>query len=244
MSRAVRAVASLMLIAACSSSATTIDPAHLQGYWVLESFEVDGVANVVELGVNTARIPWVVMIGDVLEGSGGCNDFTGFESPPYWVEGARLLFGDIMFTAALCIRDGSESVMAAELAMLDALWRSPEGVVVESGDAEMVWVAGDTRLVFSKSDGPPSPPPLPPETGIGRLDCLPGVMIRQSIPDFGSDGEQILRAVPEVATVVSQPPDWWWGYDSNARVIAAVAKGDIVPIVYELFTCANAPPDE
>jgi heat shock protein HslJ len=154
-SRAVRAVASLLLIAACSSSATTIDPAHLQGYWVLESFEVDGVANVVELGVNTARTPWVVMIGDVLEGSGGCNGFTGFESPPYWVEGARLLFGDIMFTAALCVRDGSESVMAAELAMLEALWQSPDGVFVELGDAEMVWDTGDARLRFSRADAPP-----------------------------------------------------------------------------------------
>jgi heat shock protein HslJ len=237
MSRAVRAVASLLLVGACSSAA--IDPAELQGYWVLESFEVDGVASVVEVGVNTARTPWVVMIGDVLEGAGGCNHFTGYESPPYRVEGARLLFGDIMFTAALCVRDGSESVMAAELAMLEALWQSPDGVVVELGDAEMVWVAGDTRLVFSKSDGAPSPPPLPPETGIGRLDCLPGVMIRQSIPDFGSDGEQILQAVPEVATVVPQPPEWWWGYDSNSRVIAAVAKGDIEPVIYELFTCTD-----
>ncbi|HAX81394.1 MAG TPA: hypothetical protein DCY40_02360 [Actinobacteria bacterium] len=150
-----RAIAWLTLAVAACASSGVLDPSDLEGYWVLESFEVDGVANVVELGVNTARTPWVVMIGDALEGSGGCNDFTGFESPPYSVEGARLRFGDIMFTAALCVRDGSESVMAAELAMLEALWQSPDGVVVELGDAEMVWDTGDARLRFSRADAPP-----------------------------------------------------------------------------------------
>ena len=45
--------------------------------------------------------------------------------------------------------------MAAELAMQEALWSSPEGFVVVVDDLEMVWDTGDTRLVFSKADAPP-----------------------------------------------------------------------------------------
>ena len=149
-----RAIAWLTLAVAACASSGVLDPSDLEGYWVLESFEVAGVDHTVEVPVNTVRIPWI-SLGDALEGNGGCNDFTGYQQPPYQLDGGRLIPGEILFSAVACLYAGSESVMAAEFAMQEALWSSPEGIVVAVEDSEMVWDTGDSRLVFSKSDGPP-----------------------------------------------------------------------------------------
>jgi hypothetical protein len=149
-----RAIAWLTLAVAACASSGVLDPSDLEGYWVLESFEVEGVDHTVEVLVNTVRIPWI-FIGDALEGNGGCNDFNGYQQPPYQVEGDRLIPGEILFELAACLYAGSESVMAADFAMQEALWSSPEGFVVVVDDLEMVWDTGDTRLVFSKADAPP-----------------------------------------------------------------------------------------
>jgi hypothetical protein len=213
----------------------------LQGFWVLESLEVAGVEIQVEVGVNAARTPWVE-IGDLLSGSLGCNDFREFSDAPYVVSDGVLIPGEMMFTAMLCSApDGTGDVMMIERMLQGAMSRSRAGFQVKVVSSGMAWVEGDTRLVFSRVTGPPSGPPIPPEPGLGRLDCLPGVMVRESLPDTG-DGEQILRAaVPNVVTVQTDPPGWfWWGYDASGAVVAAVAKGDIVPVIYELFTCTGA----
>jgi hypothetical protein len=235
-------MAGLTLMAAGCAQGTYPTTEDIQGFWVLESVEVGSVVTSFEIGINTYRTPWVE-IGSLLTGSGGCNDFNEWEGDPFTFSDGVLIPGEILFTAVLCsYPDGTEAATTAEAALQQALWWSPEGFRVELKPPGMVWIAGDTRLLFSAAQGPPPGPPMPPETGIGRLDCLPGVMVRESLPDTGWDGEQILRAaVPNVVTVQTDPPGWfWWGYEASGAVVAAVAKGDIVPVIYELFTCTEA----
>jgi hypothetical protein len=240
-----------MLLGGCSGSSsigdaelpalTGLEQSDLTGYWKLETIEVDGVVTPVEIGVNTARPAWI-LIGDGIEGSGGCNGFNSLDREPWTLRNGTLYPGDVMFTAALCVVEGeSDAVMATETVVKLFLWGAREngfGVAITS-DGTMRWSLGTTGLLFVPVDGPVHGPPPPPETGIGRLECSPGVMIRDRVSDTGVDGEVILRsAVPEVVVVNEDPVGWfWWGYDSSGTVIAAVAKGDIVPVVYELFTC-------
>ena len=231
-----------VLLGGCSGGAV-LEQSDLAGYWRLDTIEVDGEASEVEIGVNTVRPAWVLIDGH-LEGSAGCNDFHGFDAAPWRLHLGRLVPGEILFTAMLCSLDGNtDAAMTTEVVIQSFLWGAREDGfdVAVTAEGLMTWNLGATTLTFSPADGPVHGPPPPPETGIGRLECSPGMLVRDRVPDTGINGEQILReSVPAVVAVESDPVDWfWWGYDSSGTVIAAVAKGDIVPVVYELFTCKD-----
>src|SRR5262245_33703770 len=109
----------IIAVSGCSvgqSSSSDLDRSELQGYWVLEAIEEDGVRSDVEVGVNTARPAWI-HFNEVIEGTSGCNDFRN--STERWrFEDGRLWPGEVIFTAALCGADGDyESQMVTELAM-------------------------------------------------------------------------------------------------------------------------------
>jgi hypothetical protein len=228
-----------LLLSACSGG---IDESHLSGYWRLDVIAVDGVATPVEPGVNTRGPAWI-LIGDIVEGSAGCNDFRNTIDRPWSLESGRMLPGEVMFTAMACGYGGrTEPLEATERILQSFLWGAADaGFAVSVNGDSMVWSLGATRLQFSRTDGPVYLPPPPPETGIGPLECSPGILIREQVPDTGIDGEQILRsAVPEVVEVFTTQEDWsWYGRETAGAVIAAVYRNDIVPVTFTLFTCAN-----
>ena len=121
----------------------------IEGVWVLESFEVDGIDQVVEVGVNTASMPWIEITTSALGGSGGCNSF----GRSYTLSGGLLVPGEGYTTAVGCV--GSRDVMAAENAFFGLLSSSEGGVRVVAADGVMEWSAGDTRLVFSSVEALP-----------------------------------------------------------------------------------------
>jgi hypothetical protein len=87
-------------------------------------------------------------------------------------------------------------------------------------------------------------PMVPPTEGtFGELDCAPGTVSRIDVPGNGVDPEDLARgAEPGVVRVESDPPSFWWGYDSDGVVIAAVALNDITPATYTVFTCSPQAP--
>ncbi len=229
-----------LFAAACSRDATaTLDRRSLEGDWILDAIEVNGVPYDMIVGVTTAGVPWLE-IGDRISGSLGCNHFQG-ES--IVVAHGQLIIGEVVQTAQLCGPYGTD-VMAVENIITGVLTRSPsEGVavtVVGSGaDRVMTWTEGATRLVYVIGM-PPVPPPPPPPTAVGSLNCAPGTVTETRIGDVGVEPAQILRdLVPGVAEVTPGDPLWWWGRDTAGTVIAAIAQGDIEPVQYQVFSCAR-----
>ncbi len=217
------------------------DPASVTGMWWLDSLEVGGIDQPIEVGVNTSVQPWVE-ITDRLSGSLGCNDFW---SDGFTLDDWLLVPGEVVQTAALCGGPEGTDVMSMERIM-SGLFSRPPGIEVEyhdngkSGDAEMIWINGATRLSFIRSYTGPTPTTSPPPSSWGRLDCSPGTVIEVRLGDMGVEPEQILLdAEPEVVRVEAGEPLWWWGLDASGRVVAALAEGDITPVQYQLLTCTG-----
>lgn len=227
-------VAVAILAAGCSGE-TTPDPggaASIEGVWVLESFTIDGIESAVEPSVNVPSTPWIE-IGTVLSGSTGCNDFGGSPDAYSFTDGV-LIPGEIDAQA-----EGCDS--AAEDAFVGVLWGYPDGIEVAITDGGMVWTAGAVQLSFHAADAPPLPPTQALRTAFDRLDCSPGVVAQDDVLDTGQDPEQLVRgASPDVVRVESEPPSFWWGYDQDDQVVAAAALGDIEPVPYSIYTCADA----
>ena len=114
----------------------------IEGFWVLESFNVSGAETAVEPGVNTVTMPWIE-IGTALIGNTGCNGFRGSPSAYSFTDGV-LMPGEVIVQAVGCDSP-------VEDAFIGILWDSPDGIEVEFSARGMVWVAGDTRLVFASS---------------------------------------------------------------------------------------------
>ncbi len=215
--------------------------ARVQGFWILDHFTVAGEQHPVEVGVNTAKQPWLE-IGEAIGGNAGCNTFgasiewtaSGFVA----LEVAREMQG--------CWLEGAD-LMAAENTLVESL-QQVKNVEVLSFDDPMVWRVGTNEFIFYRIDGPPVPPTTLPPREIGKLDCSPGYVIEESIEDSARDTEQILRdEVPEVVRTEQDlefappaPDGWFWlGYDADDNLIAFIARGDIEPPRYQLWTCSD-----
>jgi len=70
--RTIVVTAVLALLGGCSSTTESID-----GDWTFAEFTVDGVTQDVVVGTNTADQPWIVLDAGTMQGSSGCNQFTG-----------------------------------------------------------------------------------------------------------------------------------------------------------------------
>ena len=239
-----RLALAILLLAGCTAAGP--DDAAIRGTWLLTSFSVGGATEQVESGTNTADQPWIE-IGDTLMGNAGCNAFQNTSEHPYSYEEGILFGGEGFQTAAGCIGNAGEDLMKVERLLLDTLWGSPVGVRVEITDDLMTWRAGNTELFFEPASAPPRPTTSPPPSSLRRLDCSPGVVSEERVTDDERDIEQILlEKVPQVVRTeedidfAPQAPDGWfyWGYDAAGEVIAFIARGDVEPPEYQVFTCS------
>lgn len=206
----------------------------IEGFWVLESFTVSGVETAVDPGVNTVKVPWIE-IGTALGGNAGCNSFHGSPNAYSFTDGV-LLPGEIAVRAVGCNSPVEE-------AFIGMLWDYPDGIAVEFTGEGMVWLAGDTRLMFASAHALEALPDRPQTMTKSRLDCSPGTVAHHNVLDTGQDPEQLLRdASPHVARVEAEDPSWRLGYDENDQVVAAVTIRDARPVPYTIYICADSTP--
>jgi heat shock protein HslJ len=233
----------MLLLAGCASSGSDTDA--IRGIWLLESFAVGGATEQVESGVNTADLPWVE-IGEALKGDAGCNHFETMSDIPYSYDEGLLFAGEGFQTEVACRGNDGEDLMRVERLLMDTLWGSPVGVRVEVGGGSMTWRAGNTELFFVQVPTPPEPTPAPPPSSMGKLDCSPGIIVETQVVDDLRPTEQILlETVPQVVRAEEDPdyappaPAAWfyWGYDAVGNPIAFIARGDVEPPQYQVFTC-------
>jgi hypothetical protein len=133
---------------------------EIEAVWNLVTFEVDGVEEAVEIGVNTSNQPWIDLRNPYLTGSLGCNAFGGTDDTYTLVDGV-LKSGPVFRTAAFCVNEGEDptdedAVMVTEVTFYGIFEQGIDGITVEVFADEMVWTAGNTRLTFSKAEEPPS----------------------------------------------------------------------------------------
>ncbi len=232
--------APLLIAVACGTPGVTGE--ETRGIWILESFSSGGSPQAVEVDVNTAQLPWVDL-DETVQGQAGCNRF-GAQSVE-WSNG-RLFASEVSSTAMYCGLDGDQ-LMRAEFALTGAL-TDPAGVDVNVDGNTMTWRSGNIELVFRSAPEPPPPTTSPPAQSAGRLDCSPGHVVETFIDHSDRDTEQILREeVPEVVRTEEDlefappaPPGWFWlGYDGDDKLIAFIARGDVEPPQYQLFTCSE-----
>lgn len=133
--------------ATTSTSTTATTPAtestleDMIGRWNLVEYTVNDVTSSVEVGVNAAEKPWVMLTDDNLNGSLGCNSFEG-TGVGYELSARRLVPGEVAVTDMLCAAEG---VMEIEDTFLDFVWAELE-IRFEAG--EMTWTLGDAEMVF------------------------------------------------------------------------------------------------
>ena len=135
---------------------------EIEGVWYLETFEVDGVEKVVEIGVNTVHQPWIE-ITSFFTGNLGCNDLGGVPEDTYTlIDGVlETKAGGVFRNAAFCVNEGDDptdegAMMVTEDAFYGIFEEGIDGIQVELDGDQMVWSAGNTRLTFSKAEAPPS----------------------------------------------------------------------------------------
>jgi heat shock protein HslJ len=122
---------------------------EIEGVWLLESYDLgDGI-------VHPATGPWIEIGPTSVMGDAGCNDFGTAEGTLSLVDGV-LDPGDGYITASECLNGG----MTLEHVFTGVMGH-PDGVRVSLSGDNMNWTAGDTTLVFSGSDSPPSATPRP-----------------------------------------------------------------------------------
>lgn len=245
-------VAALFLTSACGTTgeetaATSHDVSErAQGFWVLEEYTVDGERREVEVGSNTASEAWVEIDTEAISGSSGCNDFA--TAGGYELDSERLTFYEVFSTAMGCVGDDGADLMEIESLFQELFWADPARIDVDFAGEIMLWRAGEIEFVFHRTGGPPAPPTTLPPQEMGQLDCSPGYVTEEVIDDSVRATEQILRdEVPEVVRTEEDlefappaPEGWFWlGYDSDDNLIAFIARGDIEPPRYQLWTCAE-----
>lgn len=111
------------------------------GRWDLVEYTVNDVTSSVEVGVNAAEKPWVILAENNLNGSLGCNSFEG-TGVGYELSARRLVPGEVAVTQKAC---GGEGVMEVEETFLDFVWAE---LAIRFEADEMTWTLGDAELVF------------------------------------------------------------------------------------------------
>ena len=114
----------------------------------MAEYKYDGVRWNVEVGINTATAPNVVLENGAAHGNGGCNDFKGTYTHDTGSD--LVLTFEFLWTDAFCgPEDGS--LMGAEMAIGSVVWIGAETVNV--ADERMTWTSSDdVALVFVRSD--------------------------------------------------------------------------------------------
>jgi hypothetical protein len=246
-------VAALVLLAGCGADGSASGAGNdtsIEGVWLLESFTEDGDQEQVQIGTNTAQQPWIEISATAMTGKAGCNSFDVYEEvkDPYTYEDETLILGQSSMTAASCMSENGNDIMAVEELFTDFLWQHPDGIDVETLDDEMIWRARDVELFFRSTPERPVRPPPPPQTAFGPLDCSPGVVAEEIVDGDGRTTEKILLDyVPAVVRTEADldfsppaPSDWFWrGYDETDTLIVFIARGDVEPPIYQVVTCTD-----
>ncbi|MCL1598899.1 MAG: META domain-containing protein [Actinomycetia bacterium] len=208
----------------------------IEGTWVLTGYTYEGATQSVDEAALVAqgRDPaWIEISLDGVTGYTGCNTIESASAPEQG--GDVLVFDEVLMTAVGCLDETSEP------ALLEALWSGPDGVTVSftSGGKTMTWTTDAVGLTFERRDRVPTALPGAWSVGFDRLDCAPGVVLTQTLPDTGQTLPDTLVAVPGVVRVEGGEP-FSWGLDEGGIVIAGAAYGDIEPRVIQLDTCASS----
>jgi hypothetical protein len=144
-------------VPASSTSSTALSDAALEsihGTWSLVSFSVVGEMHLVEVGTNSAELPWAEFDAAGIHGSLGCNDFSGPGQPV--VADGMLKLGVVVADEALCLSpDGSASLMAVENVFGAVIHAEPGTIAIQVDGSEMIWSARDATLTFAREETVP-----------------------------------------------------------------------------------------
>ncbi len=215
--------------------ATTTSEESVQGIWVLSTYNTyEGTTRTVDEAalIASGRTPtWIEISPGGVTGYTGCNTFESSVAPIQ--DGDVLVFDEIIVTAAGCQEETPEP------ALLEALWSGPEGFAVTIDSDTMIWTTTAVELTFERRVRRPLVRPGEWPSGIGRLDCSPGVSLTRILPDSGLTLAETLMSIPGVVRVEEGEP-FSWGIDESGTVIAGAAYGDVEPRVIQLDACANS----
>lgn len=234
-------VAITIVLAGCSTANT--ETPDISGVWVLESFSEDGTTKPVEVGVNAANQPWIQIADDVVAEL-GCNDFRSFDRHPYTYDDGILFIAEGLMSATACAGENGDLMKTDDL--LSNAIRA--GARARREGDQMTWTFEGAELSFQAVAEPPKKPEPRARTSIGALDCTPDVVGEERIVDAGADTLQVLLdTVPDVSWAEQDttfapgwPQGWFWlGYDKNDIPIAFIARGDIEPPEYLVYTCMS-----
>ena len=114
------------------------------GRWDLVEYTVNDVTSRVEVGVNAAERPWVLMTEVNFYGSLGCNSFDG-NGVGYELSATHLNPGEVVVHDILCTTEGA---MEVEEVFRDFVWA--EALRLEFDLDEMTWILGEDELAFSR----------------------------------------------------------------------------------------------
>jgi len=114
------------------------------GRWNLVEYTVNDVTSRVEVGVNAAERPWVLMTEVNFYGSLGCNSFDG-NGVGYELSATHLNPGEVVVHDILCTTEGA---MEVEEVFRDFVWA--EALRLEFDLDEMTWILGEDELAFSR----------------------------------------------------------------------------------------------
>jgi heat shock protein HslJ len=140
---AVAALAIVLTVAACGTSAATPSPMpsgplDLNGtsWLLLRYLSPDGTSATVPAAVT----PLLAFADGTASGSGGCNTFTA----PYTLEGDKLELGPLATTMIAC----EEPILSVETAYFAALDVVNRAAMLDSGELQLWDDTGKTTLAF------------------------------------------------------------------------------------------------
>ncbi len=189
----------------------------------------------IEIGRNTAEIPWFKIDVSVLGGSLGCNQGGG----EYELRGSRLRVTDLVSESMLCgSPDGSGAMVPTETILA---WMLTSGTEVTVDEGTMTWTgAGGHTISFEAAGSEPPPPTTEVPRSFGRLQCAPGVVVEARHGEDGATPQQLaMEAAPITERVEQDGPLVWWGYDDEGNVTVGVFLGDVPNPDYQVVTCSN-----
>lgn len=220
----------MILLVAVGCGAEEAPAVDIEGTWW--AVQLDGEP--IEIGRNTAEMPWFEITATSLGGNLGCNGGGG----EYELRGDRLRVPSLVGTTELCgVPDGSEVMVPTETVLS---WMLTSGATVSVGEGSMTWTgAGGHTVTFEAAASEPPPPTTTAPQSFGLLQCAPGVVLETR---HGADGvspeDLAIQIAPATVRVEAGGPLQWWGYDAEGDVTVGVFLGDVPDPDYQVVRCS------
>ena len=221
------ALVGLLALASCGDG--EVPTSDIAGIWW--AVELDGEP--IEIGRNTAELPWFEIDASTIAGNFGCNAGGG----SYRLQDTRLRVSNLESEQELCgIPDGSETMVPTERVLREML--ASTGATVEVSDETMTWTGAGHTITFTAASGKPPPPTTAPQQEFDRLSCAPGVVVQYDRPVDGVSPEELAVEIePATERVVGDGPLRWWGYDDQDEVTVGVFLEDVPDPDYQVVAC-------